>query len=646
MGWVRWLGVWLMTIPLVALGTLWPLLENDGPGGGAPSTDPVVFTEYRADYLVDGDGTLWATETITADFPANRHGIFRYWDITNPNVPGVRQRPEVTSIRMDGQPVRHDKVYRAAKRFHAIRIGDPYSTLKPGQHVYEISYTIPGVLDPGKTGADLSFASTTGSTDPAPSVFFWNVVAPGWANRIEQAEITVRLPAPVTAAQCTVGWQTGRACEDVAVDDGTVTIRVSQLRPRTPVTLRAGVDIATPDRTELGWPMSWDRVMGTDPGGPLGALLLTALLGSFAVLMYRGTRERTPPFPLHYGPPEDIGPAQFEYILTKRTRRPALIATLFHLAERGAVQLHLPDGRTWSVRATATGVQPDTADPVSRAVAASLGVVHPGDSFTADGSVAAGRRLATTLAGIEDGLEQWAIGGGLIRHRTAVVAVVRCLAAAALLLAVLAACGVFPATIWVLPFALAFILCVPIWQPRYGMQRTERGGELWSRAGGFHRMLSTDSAEARFDFAAHRELYTANLPYAVVSGNAERWAEKFLVETGQSPPLPDWFASSDAGSAAVGLHGSHSGSRTAPTPASRLTGVDATFVDSFDRSLNTSIGAYRASLRATTGTSGSSGSRSWGGGSSRSGGGSSGGGSRGGGGGGGRGGGGGGGGSW
>ena len=49
-------------------------------------------------------------------------------------------------------------------------------------------------------------------------------------------------------------------------------------------------------------------------------------------------------------------------------------------------------------------------------------------------------------------------------------------------------------------------------------------------------MLVTDSAEARFDFAARKDLYTAYLPFAVAAGAAALWAKKYQAITGLPAP--------------------------------------------------------------------------------------------------------------
>ena len=73
-----------------------------------------------------------------------------------------------------------------------------------------------------------------------------------------------------------------------------------------------------------------------------------------------------------------------------------------------------------------------------------------------------------------------------------------------------------------------------------GTRRTAQGRELWSRAGGFQRMLSTPSSVDRFDFSGRRELYTAYIPYAVAFDCADAWAQKYETETGEPAPTPVW----------------------------------------------------------------------------------------------------------
>ena len=88
--------------------------------------------------------------------------------------------------------------------------------------------------------------------------------------------------------------------------------------------------------------------------------------------------------------------------------------------------------------------------------------------------------------------------------------------AANALAAILAVCGFFrwgfPATMWGLPFVAFFVFSRRVLADGVGTRRTAAGRQLWSQAGGFHRLLSTDSAESRFDFGARKDLYTRLRP--------------------------------------------------------------------------------------------------------------------------------------
>jgi len=217
---------WLIPLALIIFGLLWPVVFS---GGSAASdvSDPVVFSNYKADFVVNGDGRLNAVETITAEFPSGRHGIFRYWDVANQNSPRVRQKPEITSILLDGQPASYQMLWEDGERFRVAKIGDPDQYLSYGTHVFEIRYRIPGVLDPGSTGAGKTFASVMGAPSTSPSVFFWNVIAPSWNNRIQNVDVSVTLPGNVGRAQCSVGYGVGRECSDLTVEGNTEIGRAS-----------------------------------------------------------------------------------------------------------------------------------------------------------------------------------------------------------------------------------------------------------------------------------------------------------------------------------------------------------------------------------------------------------------------------------
>ena len=84
------------------------------------------------------------------------------------------------------------------------------------------------------------------------------------------------------------------------------------------------------------------------------------------------------------------------------------------------------------------------------------------------------------------------------------------------------------------------VFAIELLRPGAGTRRTAAGRDLWSRIGGFRRILATPSAEERFDFSGRKELYTAYIPWAVAFGVADEWAEKYRIETGEEPPAPSY----------------------------------------------------------------------------------------------------------
>ena len=98
---------WSIPLVLIAIGLLWPLVFKVGHEA-LPADDPVVFSNFKADFRVNADGSLSAVETITAEFPSGRHGLFQYWDTSNQNHPYVRQVPDIESVKIDGVPIGSD----------------------------------------------------------------------------------------------------------------------------------------------------------------------------------------------------------------------------------------------------------------------------------------------------------------------------------------------------------------------------------------------------------------------------------------------------------------------------------------------------------------------------------------------------------
>jgi uncharacterized membrane protein YgcG len=570
-----------------------PALFFDDGGAHAEAeqgvVEPTTITSYVADFTVGEDGGMDVVETLTVDFPvSNLHGIFRFFDRLDPSAPDVRHHLSDVEVTVDGDDVPVDRSQEDL-RYDVLRIGDPGAFVSSGTHVYEIRYHVTGALTPGRDVDE-------------PSQLYWNLVPQGWQQEIAETDLTVHLPAPAADVRCAVGVGEDDTGECRVRGEGTTDLRIrtGALDDHTPVTVLVGQDLPTPDLTTLPWAPRYDRVLGSRlwiAGSWLGLGLAAAALAVWWLLR---TRDPEPPFPLQYAPPEGIGPAQAHYVLTEQTGPRQLVASLMYAAEHGALELvNRKDGH-WQITYLQGADPLFGTDRVTKSLASLLGG-KPGSALVVKANdPGSGRQLAKAFRAHRAALEGWVNkervverSGPGAKGRLAVVgSLVLLLVWVGLVLG-----GVVHVSFFALPLAAIAGLGLPLLRSSATTRRTPHTRELWSRIGGFRRMLSTPSAEARFDFAGRESLYTSYLPWAVAFGCADRWAEKFQVETGQPPPAPSYLRAD--GAAASDL-------RSAAT----VTTAVSSMVDDFDTTVDRAIGAYTAAAAASSSSSSSSGSSS------------------------------------
>lgn len=575
---------------LTLFGIFLPLASFSMPSGSV-GADPVVITDYRADIEVDRNGRLTAAEHVTAYFPAGRHGIFRFWDVSDPGNRGVRFLPENISITLDGGTVPYQLSWEQDNRYRVAKIGDPERYVTPGEHTYVLRYTVDGVLARGDSPARRGDTSSWGNDEN--SRLIWRVVADGWQMRMEKSTSTVKLPAEPIEFNCATNREV--ACTVDAPDATTRVVTTGALPPMTGVAVRADLPFPAPDRSVLPWALRFDPIFGRSVAGLIAALVLSVVTFGLGLRWALRSRETPPLRPVMYSPPDDpqhagkvLGPAQTVYVSTEAMPKRALIATLFHLAEIGAVRLERKGG-DWTVHSTVGPEVEAKLDAADRSLLTSLGLSTPGSRFDADGSVSAGRKLNAAQGALDGSVRGWASASGTVAHsnsenlgRFLVVAAVA-LAAGLLIFQLL------PATIWVLPLAAFAIGGAGLWTSGVGTRRTALGRQVWSRAAGFERLLSTRSNQERLDFSANKELFTSFIPYAIAFDCADAWADKYRYATGEEPPEPVWFGGGFyAGPGYFGGGG----------------GLGGSAFSSFESSLQSSLSAYSASQAASSSSGG------------------------------------------
>jgi len=565
---------------------LWPAISYDWSTAAATYEETTIRT-YVADFTVDDEGDLHATETLTIDFPGNgKHGIFRFFDEADQSATNARREPYDISVTRDGSPEPFELLNENNGRITNVRIGSADVTIPAGEHTYVIDYKIDGVLEEGTTGP--------------PTQFYWNLIPGGWLQEIDTANLTVHLPVAASGVQCARG--AGQAGGCTAEGDGTetVTVDVEALSPNTPVTVKIGLDMPTPDTgTSVPWAARFDPVLGRSVTNLLLVLALAVLAGAFGAWQASKVREKTPPYPLQYGPPDGVGPAQGAYIMTERTGKKDFVASIMEAAAKGSLSLDR-SGDSWTVTDTQGPQGWAGLDSVTQRVARLTG--GPGLAFTASpGSVSSGEKLKSELAGFESATRSWATSEGFMQK-----AGLGCLGGLFVIgggiLALLIAGGNFfdMGIVALIPGMLA-AGAAPVLASGANTRRTAKGRDLWSKVGGFYRVLSTPSSQNRFDFSGRQDLYTAYIPWAVAFDCADQWAAKYRTETGQEPPVPSYFP---------GYTGAHTGNYTDQ------------MVNSFSSTVDGAISAYQATQSSSSSGGGGGGGFSGGGGGGGGGGGS------------------------
>jgi hypothetical protein len=559
-------------IVLPALG-----IQSDG---STSSDEDTTITRYAAVYDVAADGDLAVTETLHVDFPTgDKHGIFQFFDRWDPSATHTLRTPHDIAVSMDGEAEPFSISHQSHDRYVVARIGDPDVLLPTGTHVYTISYRIDGVLEKGTNGAQTQF--------------YWNVVQGGWAQYIQDVHVVVHLPAPATPVRCAVGNGSTAGCSAQGV--GTTTLRIdgSGLAPYTPVTLRTGQDIATPPAGQtLPWAARWQPVLGDSVGGVVIVLALALAAGGAGAGLARRAHERKPAFPVQYAPPPDVGPAEAAYVMTEKVDQRDFVASMLWAAQQGAIELKR-DADTWTISDKAGPEGWAKLDRATAAVAPLLGAA--GGTFTASRKdVASGQILQSRIAAFQKETKDWGRTNGFLAKTGlggfggAIVLLAAVVTAFTALIPLfgMSISGLVPGA-----FALA---ASPLIVPTAATIRTVKGRDLWSRLGGFERMLSTPSSKERFDFSGRQDLYTAYIPWAVAFGCADAWAKKYRTEVGTEPPVPAYFA------------GYYAGANTGDYVNS--------MVHDFSSAVSSSISAYQATQSHSSGGGGFSGGGGGGGG--------------------------------
>jgi uncharacterized membrane protein YgcG len=524
-----------------------------GQGLGSEST-----LRYDVDITIEESGSIVVTETIVQDFGSTeRHGIIR-------EIPGRLRYDEtydrvypIDVVSVETSPGAPDDVaLERSGGYLAIRIGDPDRTIT-GRHTYTITYRVEGAMNGFGTYDEL----------------YWNAIGTEWEQPITRANVRVSGPVPITRVACYAGLSGSTAgCDRAGIEDGTAVFSQTDLFPyngmSVAVALPPGIVASTVPILEERWSLgrAFDRTPLTIGGS---AALTAALLGGVGVLVWRRGRDRrhqgsqvdqvmgnadgpeqtVPLFesgeaPVEFAPPEGLRPGQIGTLIDERANTLDVTATIVDLATRHHLVIEEIEKQGWFGKADWTLIrQPAPGDELLTYERMLL------DRLFGSGDEVLLSELKNTFASklkeVEESLYADAVRRKWFLRRPDRV---RAAWVGIGLGALVVAGGIsFVLVRWThaallsIPLLIGAIalLAAARWMPR----RTAKGTALARRVAGFRRVIET--AETHMSRWAEQEnVFTRYLPYAIVFGCTDKWAEAF--EGLASAPATDtsWYVSS------------------------------------------------------------------------------------------------------
>lgn len=551
--------------------------------------------DYRVDYRLQPDGTLLGKETINYQFPdgEKRRGIFVNWPIRRP-ISGETDtyrlyELDVTGVSSPtGAPTTYEVEDRGESRF--LRIGDPDRYVEGRVQTYVIDYTVKGVVN--------GFADH--------QEFYVNSVGFRWEHPIDKATVTFQAPQAGQQFGCWAGFARDAPPEgeQAATDNCTVapgnpaTFTAQGLQPAQGVTIAVWLPagtvtddqpiIRTGDAADGGGmgevlPQPVSRALSVG-GYALGGLIpvLTAL--AMGLLVYRRGRDErfaglTPglspadgaegqvvrgdagPTAVRFEPPDGATPGLVGTILDESADTRDVSATVVDLAVRGFLTIReLDTGKRSKADWELTRVVPEPDEPLLRYER----TVY--DGIFASGDVVRLSKLrnqfASTLALAKKEMYREVVDRRWYRRSpeatrngwAGLAVAVAILGGIVLFFAGMASVSIDNAAGvgFAIPSGVVFgggLLVAAAIVYVLGLRmpaRTALGSAVHAQTLGFRQYLETAEAnQIRFEEA--QSIFSRYLPYAIVFGCAERWAQVFqdvaqaAAAQGYALDMPAWY---------------------------------------------------------------------------------------------------------
>ncbi len=286
-----------------------------------------LIRSFNSEIRLEKNATLDVTETIAMDFQSTpRHGIFRHIPVRYDRHGGAYTVEfRLVSVTDEaGSPLKFSD--KRQGREVNIRIGDP-DTVITGLHTYKLHYTVRRAVN---------------FFDGAPELY-WNVTGSEWPYPIEHATATVIPPEGVSKADLrTTSYvgppgSTATGQIDWSGDDPVFTAP-QVLQPASEMTIVVGFpkgSVVPPSLLEEIWWFIRDW-------WPLVVFPALAIVWAFLKWSAAGRDENAgqQAIGVEWEPPKDLTPAEVGTLIDESCDTPDIIATLIDLAARGWLTIH------------------------------------------------------------------------------------------------------------------------------------------------------------------------------------------------------------------------------------------------------------------------------------------------------------------
>ncbi len=530
----RWL------YPLVVV--LWASLVPTPPA----TAQGFVFEEtlrYDVRIEIEPSGTLLVVETIEQQFgDTPRHGILRYIPNRLRYDDEYDRVYQIELASVETSPGTPDDVETSEEEGNfVIRIGDPDTEIT-GRHTYEITYRVEGAMNGFESHDEL----------------YWNAIGDRWEQSIREAHVVVVGPAKITRVECFRGpFGSTLRCGRAEIKKGSGVFADANLPAfnglSVVVALPPGTVASTAPILDERWTL--DKAFSRTPttvGGGIG--LLALLIGGFGLLMWRHGRDvryrgsqidqvmggpvetETQAVPLfekgtsvvEFAPPEGLRPGQVGTLVDEEANTLDVSATIVDLAVRKYLVIEeipkkwLLGKPDWTLRRLPApendGLLPYEGKLLD-------GLFEDGDEVELSGLR---KKFAERLTKVKDALYQdlvsrkWFLRRPDRVRQAWVVFGILLLAAGIAITIVLAYFTKFG--LLGVPVVIAGILLL-IGAKRMP-SRTAKGTAMTRRVNGF-RVVIEKAEEHMSKWAEQENVFTRLLPFAVVFGVTDKWANAF-----------------------------------------------------------------------------------------------------------------------